>query len=165
MAPGFRRKYPLPGTARFPFVAEFTSTLQERALAAGQTTDFLHPEKFPDWADRYREQLSFKGFRRARLSDWRANTGVDQTAEIAEVGRHPRPVLVIWGRQDPTVSFKGSGPLLAAMPRAQLVAVDSSGHLPLWEQPAIVQPALLAFLRNTAVSDTLIHTSTGDAAR
>jgi pimeloyl-ACP methyl ester carboxylesterase len=27
------------------------------------------------------------------------------------------------------------------------VAVDGAGHLPQWEQPAIVHPALVAFLR------------------
>lgn len=160
--PGFRRKYPLPGTARFAFVSEFTSVLQERALARAQLTDFLHPEQFPDWPERYREQLAFKGFRRARLSDWRENTGGDQTAEIAAVGRSPRPVLVVWGRQDQTIAFKNSAALLAAMPRAQFLPVDSAGHLPIWEQPSIVQPALLAFLMRTAARDTGTTLSKGE---
>ena len=32
------------------------------------------------------------------------------------------------------------------MPSARLLAVDDAGHLPQWEQPAIVQPAILSFL-------------------
>ncbi|MBA2628070.1 MAG: alpha/beta fold hydrolase [Gemmatimonadales bacterium] len=161
IAPGFRRTYSLPATARLPLVAEFTTMLQERAMPRAQTTDFLHPERFPDWADRYRGQLAFKGFRRARLSDWRENTNGDQAAEIAAVGAHSRPVLIIWGRQDPTVSFKGSAALIAAIPRAEFLPVDSSGHLPIWEQPALVQPAILAFLRDAAHPDSTSHLSRG----
>ena len=37
-------------------------------------------------------------------------------------------------------------PLLEAMPRARLVTVEDSGHLPQWEQPAIVNAALVEFL-------------------
>jgi pimeloyl-ACP methyl ester carboxylesterase len=66
---------------------------------------------------------------------------------LQQVGDHPRPVLVIWGRQDPNVPFELSASLLGIMPSARLVAVDGAGHLPQWEQPATVHPALVAFLR------------------
>jgi len=44
------------------------------------------------------------------------------------------------------VPFESSGPLLEAMPRARLVAVEDSGHLPQWEQPAITNSAIVEFL-------------------
>ncbi len=124
-----------------------TAILDERGWADGQLGDFLHPEKFPEWPDRYREQLRYRGFRRARLSDLRANVTADQRDELQAVGRHPRPVLVIWGKQDPNVPFDLSASLMAVIPNAQLVAVDQAGHLPQWEQPQIVQPAIISFLR------------------
>jgi pimeloyl-ACP methyl ester carboxylesterase len=34
------------------------------------------------------------------------------------------------------------------MPRARLVAVEDSGHLPQWEQPAITHDAILEFLHD-----------------
>jgi pimeloyl-ACP methyl ester carboxylesterase len=58
-----------------------------------------------------------------------------------------RPVLVVWGRQDPNVPFEFSEPLMQQMPYARLLAVDDAGHLPQWEKPDIVQPAIVAFLR------------------
>ena len=124
-----------------------TAILDERNWADGQLGDFLHPETFPDWPDRYRVQMGYKGFRRARLSDVRANLDWDQRDELQAVGRHDRPVLVIWGKQDPNVPFELSASLLAVMPTARLVAVEAAGHLPQWEQPAIVQPAIVSFLR------------------
>lgn len=124
-----------------------TAILDERNWADGQLSDFLHPEKFPDWPDRYRPQLRYKGFRRSRLSDLRANVDADQRDELQAVGRHSRPVLVIWGKQDPNVPFELSASLMAVMPYARLLAVDQAGHLPQWERPDIVQPAILSFLR------------------
>jgi len=125
----------------------FTAIIDERGWAEGQLGDFLHPEKFPDWPERYRPQLRYKGFRRARLSDLRANVDADQREELQAVGRSARPVLVIWGKQDPNVPFELSASLMAVMPEARLLAVDQAGHLPQWERPDVVQPAILSFLR------------------
>ena len=49
--------------------------------------------------------------------------------------------------QDPSVSFEFSASLMEIMPRGKLLAVDQSGHLPQWEQPAIVHRGLIDFLR------------------
>ena len=117
------------------------AVVAERGWADEQLGDFLHPERFRDWPDRYRVQMQYRGFRRARLSELVANADVDQREELERVGKHPRPVLVIWGKQDPSVPFESSGPLLETMPRARLVAVEDSGHLPQWEQPAITHTA------------------------
>src|SRR3954469_6361841 len=126
-----------------------TAIFEERGWAESQLGDFLHPERFPDWPDRYRPQLRYKGFRRARLSDLRSNVDADQRDELQAVGRHARPVLVVWGKQDPNVPFELSASLMAVLPDARLLAVDQAGHLPHWEQPAIVQPAIVSFLRET----------------
>ena len=124
-----------------------TAIVDERSWADSQLNDFAHPERFPDWPDRYRVQLRYRGFRRARLSDVVNNAESDQRDELQEIGNDPRPVLVVWGKQDPNVPFELSASLLGVMPSARLVAVDDAGHLPQWEQPQIVQPAILAFLR------------------
>jgi pimeloyl-ACP methyl ester carboxylesterase len=76
-----------------------------------------------------------------------ANESLDTRIALAEIGTHQRPVLVLWGKQDRTVPIVRSKELLAALPRAQFVPVDSAGHLPQWEQPAVTHGALLAFLR------------------
>jgi pimeloyl-ACP methyl ester carboxylesterase len=124
-----------------------TALLDERYWAEGQFGDFLHPERFPDWAVRYRDQMQYKGFRRARLSEIVSNTDVDQTDQLQRVGQHARPVLVIWGKQDNTVPFEESEWLLKSLPRGRLVAIEDSGHLPQWEQPELVHRELLNFLR------------------
>src|SRR5205823_2647140 len=55
--PSFRTPGALPPLVTIPFAWNyFTAVFDERWWADAQPHDFLHPEKFPDWADRYREQ-------------------------------------------------------------------------------------------------------------
>ena len=146
--PAFRMPEMLSGLESMPRLWNLlTAVLDERSWADGQLSDFLHPERFPDWPDRYRVQLRYRGFRRSRLSDVVNNVGTDQRDELQRVGNDPRPVLVVWGKQDPNVPFELSASLLGVMPSARLVAVEDAGHLPQWEQPQVVHTALIAFLR------------------
>jgi len=148
MDPAFRTPQALNMLESTPWAWNIkTAILDERQWADSQLGDFLHPERFPDWPGRYRVQLRYRGFRRARLADLRSNVDADQRDELQAVGRNPRPVLVIWGKQDPNVPFDLSASLMSVMPNARLVAADQSGHLPQWERPDIANPAILSFLR------------------
>jgi pimeloyl-ACP methyl ester carboxylesterase len=146
--PSIRKPYGLSLLEDMPPVWNYlTAILDERSWATDQLDDFLHPERFPDWAKRYRDQMQYRGFRRARLSEVRTNSGIDQDDQLQRVGQHPRPVLVIWGKQDPTVHFEDSEWVMKALPQGRLVAVEGSGHLPQWEQPDVVHQELIRFLK------------------
>jgi pimeloyl-ACP methyl ester carboxylesterase len=148
--PSFRTPYTIPSLDQIPILWNFlTAVFDERWWADAQLDDFVHPERFPDWPDRYRVQLRYRGFRRAQRSTVVSNATVDQGPELKRVGEHPRPVLAFWGTQDNAVPIEFSAPLLQAMPRARLVPVESAGHLPHWEQPDAVHPPLIAFLRQS----------------
>ena len=147
--PSFRTPGPPPTSA--PAVWDFFTTIfTAPRWAEEQLADFAHPERFPDWPARYRIQMQYRGFRRARLSELMANAPVDQRGEIERVGKHQRPVLVIWGKEDQTVPIDQSATLLEAMPRARMVTVEDAGHLPQWEQPDVVHGAMIEFLREVS---------------
>lgn len=151
--PGFNNRRPLPRRERTRHAWNFHMVFRggTDAMAQGQLSDFLHPELHADWPDEYRVQQQFKGTREALRRTRVAIAGApDQQEQVRKVGTHERPVLIVWGRQDPVVPFSGSARLLAAMPAARLVAVDSAAHLPHIEQPGIVMPAVLQFLREQA---------------
>jgi pimeloyl-ACP methyl ester carboxylesterase len=146
--PAFRTPHPISLPEQIPWLWDFlTAVFNERWWADAQANDFLHPERFPDWPDRYRVQLQYRGFRRAQWSTTVSNATFDQGPELRRVGQHGRPVLIFWGKQDAAVPFEFSASVLEAMPRARLVPVESAGHLPHWEQPDVVHPAWIAFLR------------------
>ena len=146
--PSFWSPYTVTAIQGMPRVWNYlTAIFEERWWADTQLDDFLHPERFPDWPDRYKVQMQYRGFRRAQRSTAVANANIDQAPQLKRIGEHPRPVLVFWGKEDQSVPFEFSVSLLEAVPRARLVPVESSGHLPQWERPDVVHPAFIAFLR------------------
>lgn len=117
-------------------------------MAVGQLDDFLHPERHPDWADRYRVQQRFEGTRESlRRSRAAIALAPHQGAQLRRLGAGALPVLVVWGREDRVAPFESSRKLLAAIPRATFVPVDSAAHLPHLERPRVVLPAVVGFLR------------------
>jgi pimeloyl-ACP methyl ester carboxylesterase len=149
--PSFRSPYEIPFLDNLPRLWNFlTAIFEERWWADAQSGDFHKPERFPDWPDRYSEQIRYRGFRRAQLSTTVNNATLDQGPELKRVGQHPRPVLAIWGKEDESVPFEFSAALLQAVPRTRLVPIESAGHLPQWEQPDAVHSALISFLRDAS---------------
>ncbi|MES1259773.1 MAG: alpha/beta hydrolase [Gemmatimonadota bacterium] len=145
--PLIRRKTPPRLALRIPVVRNIAALLDERASAESQLADFLHPARFPDWPVRYRPQLQYHGFRRARLADQLDRANLDQQPELDRLSKQDRPVFIAWGKQDSTIPITASKQLLAAFPKSVYVVVDSARHLPHWEDPRGVHPALLEFLR------------------
>ena len=126
-------------------------------MAEGQASDFLHPEHFPTWADRYRPQMRYAGFGRALL---RTRLGISTTnwdSLYAAVAKTGIPVALIWGKQDQTVKIELSDVVRRNIPSAEFVPVDSSGHLPHMEQAPLFNQRLFAFLAAHPVSPPVSH--------
>jgi len=117
-------------------------------MAAGQVTDFVEPAKWPDWPDRYRVQMQYRGFGRALLSTLTEGAGTTLDSVYARVGALGKPTLLIWGKQDSTVSIENAESVRKAIPQAQYHPIDSAGHLPHMERTDVVNPLLIAFLRS-----------------
>lgn len=115
-------------------------------MAEGQTSDFLHPERFPDWVDRYRVQMQYRGFGRALRRSIVGLGSADFDDMYSRIARSEIPVLLIWGRQDSTQSIAGAEAVRRRIPQLEFFPVDSAGHLPHLEQSAIVNARILAFL-------------------
>ncbi len=148
MDPGYSTGATLPLAIRTPLWGEYTMATQiAPGLPEAQLADFLHPERFPDWPDRFRPQMRYKGFRRAMLSTLREYVTSDWSKDYACVGSMKTPALLIWGRADRDVPFETSFKVRAAVPQAKFLAVDDAAHVPFLEHPEIVNPALIEFLR------------------
>ena len=115
-------------------------------MAEGQTGDFLHPEQFPGWADKYRPQMRFRGFGRALRRSGLAQRSADFDAYYAAINGNGVPVLLVWGRQDPVLNISGAETVRRGIPSVEFFPVDSAGHLPHMEQSALVHARIVAFL-------------------
>lgn len=138
---------PVPLMFRLPVIGPWLwQVTAVPGMAAGQASDFLHPEHFPTWADQYRPQMQFKGFGRALLATRVTGSHTDFAALYAGVARTGIPVLLVWGKQDQTVPFPLSDVLRKSIPSLEFLPVDSSGHLPHIERAQLVNARLVSFL-------------------
>lgn len=145
--PAYNHGGSLSWKLRSPVIGEYLMAVDiVPGLPNSQLADFKHPERFPDWPDRYRPQMKYKGFRRALLSTMRHYLTADWSSAFACVGAMSKPVFLVWGKSDAEVPFALSEKVRRAIPRAEFLPVDDAGHVPFIEHPEIVNPALLRFL-------------------
>ncbi|MRW92224.1 alpha/beta fold hydrolase [Duganella sp. FT80W] len=115
-------------------------------MADNQSSDFLHPEQFPGWAERYRPQMQYHGFGRA-LYRSRVNLSHENFAAIyGPIARAGTPVHLVWGKQDPTIPVAQAANIRKAIPALEYTEIDQAGHLPQMEQPAVFNQRVLAYL-------------------
>jgi pimeloyl-ACP methyl ester carboxylesterase len=135
------------GVVAFPGLGEYVAVVYfGRILPTRLAEDFYHPEKVPPWEGRFREQMRYRGLRRALLRSLRQFMAEDFSDLYAEVGRAEKPTLLVWGRHDRTVPFSHSE-RVAGLLGAKLLVVEESGHTPHLERPEIFEPELVKFLR------------------
>ena len=115
-------------------------------MADNQSSDFLHPEQFPGWAERYRPQMEFYGFGRALYRSRLSLSSENFDAIYASIAKAGTPVHLIWGKQDPVIPVAQAAHIRNAIPSLTYTEIDQSGHLPQLEQPALFNQHMLAYL-------------------
>ncbi len=135
------------GMMGWPVVGPYLwQTLAVPTMPAGQGIDFVDPSRFPDWAQRYREQMSYRGFGRALLSHRQQALGLSLDTVYQRVARTSVPVLLVWGTSDKTVPFERNASVRAAIPSAEFHPIDGAAHLPILEQAHLTDSIVIAFL-------------------
>lgn len=138
---------PLPAILTTPLLGAWIwQVMQAPKAADGQLSDFLHPERWPDWVARYRPQMQYRGFGRALRRSAITSSRTNYAEHYAAVGATGVPVLLIWGKQDSTVSIAHSSVVRNGVPGIEYFVLDSAGHLPHMEQAAAVRERMLGFL-------------------
>ena len=72
--------------------------------------------------------------------------GMDATAEYGAVGKLKLPALLIWGREDKTVSAADIQQIEELIPGIEYHTIEEAGHIPQYERPEVVNPLLINFL-------------------
>ena len=121
-------------------------------LPASQPKDFHHPENFPDFEERYREQLQYKGFTRAILSSIRHLPGLDPLAEYQAAEEKGIPIQLIWGRHDQTIPYSDIEQLKDTI-ALKLHIIEDAGHIPHFEQAQAVNPILINFFSESTLGN------------
>jgi pimeloyl-ACP methyl ester carboxylesterase len=144
----------LPALFKVPMLGSVLwQTIAVPGMADGQFSDFVDPKKWPDWADRYRVQMQYRGFGRSLRSTLSQRVEASLDSVYARAGRTGKPVLLIWGKEDSTVAIRYSDGVRKAIPQAQYHPIDRAAHLPHMERTDVVNPLLIEFLRGVGARE------------
>jgi len=145
---------PLPLAAKLvqlPGLGELLMRLVgDRTIRAGMAGNLHDASLLPEFARKFEVQLAYHGYQSAQLSTLRHMPLQTLAESYRAVGASGIPVLLIWGRADPVIPFETNEQVRAAMPQAELLAVERAAHTPNYERPEVVNPALLRFLAGLA---------------
>lgn len=128
------------------FVNNYVMNLEHEKRANGQLEDFKYPQNFPDWAAQYKVQMLYKGFRHSLISTNANYSGKTIKDNYKALNALHKKVLLIWGKEDQTVTFNFSDSLRQLLD-VRFLPVENVGHLPHLEQPTLVNEAIVSFLR------------------
>ncbi len=151
--------FPLPKTSttgffnllRLPGVGEYLIRLAGKKMSNpdDQGLDLYDQALLPGYVERLRGLERYKGTLYAWLSTIR-HFPLELESSYRAVGDSRKPVLLVWGKEDRVLPFATAEKAMAAMPQAELLAVEQAGHASHYEKRDVVNTAILRFLRRIA---------------
>ncbi len=142
--------YPEPSSSRSPYLewfARYKLAISPDEVVSGQLTDLKYPADFPNWANQYKVQMQYRGFRNALVST-RFHYGSVNTIKgnYQKLDSTGKPVLLIWGKEDKTVPFRYNDSLRQVL-HTEYFPVDDAAHLPQMEKATFVNERIVSFLK------------------
>ncbi|MBN4081446.1 alpha/beta hydrolase [Caldithrix abyssi] len=135
-----------PSQSEFRFYYNMV-TKWSASMAENQANDFKYPERFPNWVDRYRVQMKYKGFLRALTSSIYHHIPEDHLKNYEVVNKLGKEVLLIWGSEDIRIAAENIQ-TLRQMLDAEFFLMEDVGHIPNIESPIIFNNKLISFLKS-----------------
>jgi len=137
---------PLAKVGLWPGLGEYVMQVGGTQQLRPARKNLLHPERFPELDRRYLETVRYQGTRRAVLASLRhmpLDTYEDGFRAFGALGK---ATLLVWGKGDTRFPFEVSTRVRAWLQPQDFLPVEDAGHLPHYERPDVVNPALIAFL-------------------
>jgi pimeloyl-ACP methyl ester carboxylesterase len=113
-----------------------------------------NPDRFPGYGDRMREQLCHPGVG-ASFASTVLHYPWGSGPEFRRVGEHSRPVLLIWGDNDPATPYRNAKRVVELYPRAELRTICGARHAPHVDHAEEVHAAILEFLQRDPARQSL----------
>ena len=108
---------------------------------------FVSPDKVEEFKKKYKLQMKYRGWKRAKLSNIREmNLGVI-TRAFETIGRHNRKIMLVWGDRDTLIPESSVKRTRKVLPGAEYHQLSGAGHIAHYEFPERVNPLLVGFLK------------------
>ncbi len=134
---------------RLPKIGDYiASTAFDRINLNYPKKVFANNDSIPlEFIKMYREQLSYKGFKRARLSNLRGDSLTDFTTRYEKVSQTQIPVLLTWGSADRVIMQDSISNIKKAIPNLVYHEIEGGGHLVHYENQENVNTVLVDFFK------------------
>jgi len=146
IAPGFFVREPrvIRLVAKLPFARELLAVAVRPFSELLPANHLVRPD--PVYRRRLRDQLRFRGIRRA-VACTVLTYPFDAGPSYRALGRHPRPILLMWGDRDTGTPHANAQAVMSVFPRAELMTFRGARHAPQLDHPAETHAAIVEFLR------------------
>jgi pimeloyl-ACP methyl ester carboxylesterase len=137
---------------RLPGLGEYFMRLAGEKMSNpdNQGSDLYDQALLPGYVERLTGLERYKGTWYAWLSTMHHFPVQGLESSYRAVGDSRKPVLLVWGKEDRVMPFATTEKVMAAIPQAELLAVEQAGHASHYEKRAFVNTAILSFLRRIA---------------
>jgi pimeloyl-ACP methyl ester carboxylesterase len=146
---GFPMQTPLTAQlVKVPVIGEYiTNAFGDKTLITGLSANFNKPQEHFEIKEAFENQMKFFGFKNAILSTLR-NMPLESLASTYEnFGKKNIPTLLFWGMEDRIIPYENHKRVISSIPHANFVAIEKGGHTPQYENPELINPVLIDFLR------------------
>ena len=103
--------------------------------------------KIPELTEKLKQQIRFKGKKRAILANMRGDALENNTDYYEKVRDQNRPILLTWGDKDKSISGESMKRLRELIPSIEYHELTDVGHLAHYECPEEINPILIEFLK------------------
>ncbi len=111
-----------------------------------QRKEFVDQPAFDKYAERLSYFMNFDGYKYITLSTWQHMLNQDQLFLLDKI--RPDNILLIYGRQDPFFPDENVPRYQKHYPSLLVRTVNGAGHMPHYEQPAVINPQVYQYLQN-----------------
>lgn len=108
---------------------------------------FVFVEKLDGFQEKYRLQMQYKGWKRAKLSNMRKIDLETITRAFKTVGEQDRQVLLIWGELDKLIPEESVRRMVKVLANSEFRMIAGAGHIAHYEFPEVVNPILVEFFQ------------------
>ncbi len=132
---------------KLPIVGNYVMRVFGNKILMPSGDDFYRPNRFPDWSNRFKQQMQYKGFKQAILSTIRYFHFYRQTQNLVLIGKANTPVLLFWGKEDKVIPYRYHNFFMKLIPKATFYPIDDAGHMSNIEGSSFANPIVVKWLK------------------
>ncbi|WP_394174460.1 alpha/beta fold hydrolase [Thalassotalea litorea] len=148
------------GPLKYPILGDYLAySFVIPSMAESQSDDFIEPDSYPLWNEKYQNQMQYTGFRAALLATARDYLQTDPMADFRAVDQFRLDSMLIWGSEDNVFPVKNQEVVAKALGKSnKSITINNAGHALHYESANKVNPLIAEFFltpgtTNGAITD------------